>query len=313
MNSLSHLSGEKKIACDFCYDILIKVSRTFAISIYRLDKKLKWPILIAYLLCRIVDTIEDDNQLTPKIKNKLFDLFIQILQSPQNREKYVSEFQKTASQFLKPQYKDYLILCENVDKVMSVFITLSIQQQQAIQKWTLEMAKGMQKITQDYPKGVKIQTLKEYYEYCFYVAGTVGYLLTDLWQKNNKKLELFSQDFANGLQSVNILKDIANDYYQEKNIYLPEELFKKHQSTQTSICDKKKAQNNNNVIQEIIVYTEQNLENAFKNYYCQISKLRLSYFSIRHFCIVPLFYAFATLNLLKKKKALFFKSKNSKD
>ena len=237
---------------------------------------------------------------------------MQILKFSQNSKKNICEFQKTTSQFLKPQYKDYLILCQNIDKVMLAFTTLSTEQQQAIEKWTLEMAKGMQKITQQYPQGVKIKTLPEYYEYCFYVAGTVGYLLTDLWQKINKKLQKSSQDFANGLQSVNILKDVANDYYQEKNIYLPETLFTKYQSTQNSICDPQKAQDNNKVIQEMIFYTEENLENAFKNYYCQISKFKLSYFSIRHFCITPLFYAFATLKLLKKKKHFFLNQKSIK-
>ena len=64
-------SKEIEEAYYFCYNILVKVSRTFAISIYRLNKKLKWAVLIAYLLCRIVDTIEDDNQLTAKNKKQI--------------------------------------------------------------------------------------------------------------------------------------------------------------------------------------------------------------------------------------------------
>ena len=307
-----NFSSDIQQAYSFCYDILVKVSRTFAISIYRLNEKLRWGVLIAYLLCRIVDTIEDDNKLPQETKKKLFELFNKILRANKIKKEYIDEFQKIASKYLKPQHKDYLILTQNIEKVMAIFFALPIEQQKPIKKWTLQMSKGMQEITELYPKGVQIKTLKEYYQYCFYVAGTVGYMLTDLWQPDNKLLQESSQDFANGLQSVNILKDIANDYYKEKNIYLPEELFKKHKTTQKTICNKKKAPLNQKVIEELIDYTQANLNNAFDNYYCKISRRNLSYFSVRHFCIVPLFYAFATLNLIKKKDYFFLEKKTIK-
>ena len=47
-------------------------------------------------------------------------------------------------------------------------------------RWSL----GMRKFVLLYPHGIRIQTLEEYKEYCYYVAGTVGYLLTDLWHEH---------------------------------------------------------------------------------------------------------------------------------
>ncbi len=43
----------------YCSDMLPKVSRTFALCIRLLPADLEHPVLLAYLLCRIADTIED--------------------------------------------------------------------------------------------------------------------------------------------------------------------------------------------------------------------------------------------------------------
>jgi len=43
----------------FCSDMLPRVSRTFAICIRLLPADLEHSVLIAYLLCRVADTIED--------------------------------------------------------------------------------------------------------------------------------------------------------------------------------------------------------------------------------------------------------------
>src|SRR5437879_6584962 len=58
----------------FCEAMLPRVSRTFALSIQALPSSLRDAVTVAYLLCRIVDTIEDD----PKMRGaraELFDAF----------------------------------------------------------------------------------------------------------------------------------------------------------------------------------------------------------------------------------------------
>ncbi|MBL8742584.1 MAG: squalene/phytoene synthase family protein, partial [Myxococcales bacterium] len=46
----------------FCDEVLPGVSRTFALSIQALVPELREAICVAYLLCRIVDTVEDDRR-----------------------------------------------------------------------------------------------------------------------------------------------------------------------------------------------------------------------------------------------------------
>ena len=44
----------------FCYDVLNKVSRSFAIVIQQLDEELRDAVCVFYLVLRALDTIEDD-------------------------------------------------------------------------------------------------------------------------------------------------------------------------------------------------------------------------------------------------------------
>ena len=81
-----------------------------------------------------------------------------------------------------------------------------------------------------YPHGIHLQTIEEFREYCYYVAGTVGHLLTDLWkfyspridEKVYHVLDNLSNAFGEGLQTVNILKDIANDIKEENAVFIPD-------------------------------------------------------------------------------------------
>ena len=58
---------------EFCQDMLPKVSRTFAVCITLLPQDLEHSVLIAYLLCRVADTLEDSPVLLPPEKTKLLD------------------------------------------------------------------------------------------------------------------------------------------------------------------------------------------------------------------------------------------------
>jgi len=63
----------------------------------------------------------------------------------------------------------------------------------------------------------RVRTMQELEEYCYYVAGCVGEMLTEIFcfvgnfeQKKGALLKL-SDDFGKGLQLTNILKDVEQD------------------------------------------------------------------------------------------------------
>lgn len=63
----------------YCHFILPKVSRSFALGINSLSGEVKRCVLVGYLLCRIIDTVEDDPHLDAKLKEqylkKVYKLF----------------------------------------------------------------------------------------------------------------------------------------------------------------------------------------------------------------------------------------------
>src|SRR5262249_36879650 len=108
-----------------------------------------------------------------------------------------------------------------------------------VRKWAGEMIVGMRTFVLRYPRGIRIQSLDEYREYCYYVAGTVGYMVTDLWNEHSpgifrsrhQMLRERCRAFAEALQTVNVLKDIAGDAEKENSIYVPEQVLREHGSS----------------------------------------------------------------------------------
>ena len=76
-----------------------------------------------------------------------------------------------------------------------------------------------------------LQSLDELDQYCYYVAGVVGQMLTRLFclhsaavAKNHDALMALAISFGQGLQMTNILKDVWEDY-QLGACWLPRQLF----------------------------------------------------------------------------------------
>jgi farnesyl-diphosphate farnesyltransferase len=77
--------------------------------------------------------------------------------------------------------------------------------------------------------GLRIQSRAELEEYCYYAAGTVGNLVTnllargDLSSERRERLYETAEEFGLLLQLVNVAKDVYDDYTAEDNVYLPAE------------------------------------------------------------------------------------------
>ena len=92
------------------------------------------------------------------------------------------------------------------------------------------MAKGM---GQFQLRGEKhgLQSLEDLDQYCYYVAGVVGQMLTRLFclhspevAKHHDALMALAVSFGQGLQMTNILKDVWEDY-QHGACWLPRKVF----------------------------------------------------------------------------------------
>jgi farnesyl-diphosphate farnesyltransferase len=285
--------------------ILPDVSRTFAISIRFLPGTLGTAVLTAYLLCRIADTVEDDNSTSPERRGELLDAFLRALDDRDAAEAFPA-----MAKDLKGDAA-HLALVRRSDLVLVLFRTLPPRTRERVAHWVREMGLGMAKFVRQYPKGIRIQTLAEYREYCYYVAGTVGCMLTELWHEHASavgkvefdRLWVKCQAFGEALQTVNILKDIAWDAQHENSIYIPADDLVAQGSGHDTLLSPEHLEHNHKAVLRFIDLARTDLDQALE--YILLIPRRA--FRIRAFCVLPLLFAYATLRDLSGSRAMLTK------
>lgn len=282
----------------FCRDILPAVSRTFAVSIRLLPGELRDAVGTAYLLCRIADTVEDVPELAADFKASLLDDLGRCLDDAAAVTRFLDHSVSVTGDAA------HLRLLRNADLVFESYYALPQPTRRLIRQW-VEMIVGMRKFVLAYPHGIRIQSLDEYKEYCYYVAGTVGYLLTDLWhqhapsigRRRYESLRRRSRAFAEALQTVNILKDVAGDAEHENSIYIPEQLLRAVGSGHATILASDRAEQNDAALGQLIQLAWRDLDQATA-YLLDIPRRAPE---IRLFCALPLLFAHATLRDLTRR------------
>lgn len=203
----------------FCYAALSKVSRSFAVVIQQLPEELKDPVCIFYLILRALDTVEDDMELDEDKKLALLSSF--------HQKSYDPDFRLTG---IGDQH-DYRVLLEHYHKVIRVFLTLDEKYQKVIEETCQKMAEGMIK----YAEG-KVETYRDFDDYCYYVAGLVGIGLSGLFSASaieSSKLQeetALSNDMGLFLQKTNIIRDYHEDLIAER-LFWPSEHWTKYATT----------------------------------------------------------------------------------
>src|SRR5215218_8886882 len=285
-------------ADQFAREIPPPVSRTFALSIRVLPGTLGRAVRTAYLLCRIADTIEDEPRMPAADKALLFDELLRCFDDRDAAEAFPDRLDTLTGD------ETHVRLARNAHLVFVSYRDLPATTRAHVRRWVSEMIVGMKKFVLLYPNGIRIQSLEEYKEYCYYVAGTVGYLLTDLWHEHSpsigaarhKVLREKSRAFAEALQTVNILKDVARDAEKENSIYIPEELLRAHGSSHAAILDPDRVRQTRAAIAAMVQLAWKDLDGA-RSYLLLIPRRAVS---IRLSCELPLLFACATLRDLTR-------------
>jgi farnesyl-diphosphate farnesyltransferase len=280
-------------ATRFAREILPAVSRTFALSIRVLPGELGRAVLAAYLLCRIADTLEDEPALPAARKAALLDELLRCFDDAAAADAFPARVTSITGE------PAHVRLTRHADLVFVLHRSLSEATRAHVRRWVGEMIGGMRKFVLLYPHGIRIQSLEEYREYCYYVAGTVGYLLTDLWhehapsigERQYEVLRAKCRAFAEALQTVNILKDVATDAEHENSIYIPEQLLREHGSSHAEILHDDRLRGTRAALATLVRLAQHDLEGA-RSYLLLIPRRAVA---IRLFCVLPLLFAYATL------------------
>ena len=202
----------------FCHQILPDVSRTFALTIPVLPRRLADSVCCAYLICRIADTVEDRPDVTEPQRRHLFKLLERLLDEPADAQALAAFDDAWPDDPASP----YQTLMRGTRTVMTAYGTLPASHRAAVADCAREMMQGMgQMIHRPAVDGVVYvcADLPELERYCHFVAGTVGLMLTRLFDAHLGAGNGFSaperaeegRRFGLALQLTNILKDHVTD------------------------------------------------------------------------------------------------------
>jgi farnesyl-diphosphate farnesyltransferase len=190
---------------------------------------------VAYLLCRVVDNIEDTKQPFPWQKQR-YAQFIQLLDAPHTAHNVLAEWESYKWPGITEDERQ-MMTCDSGLQLWEIYAMMPQNIGASIKRWSSAMARGMAR-TSDPDQGdffiernnIRMPaTYAHYNEYCFYVAGTVGHMISDLaiktYRINGATAKAIAHDSeycGRALQKTNIVKDFVNDL--ERGVsYLPDE------------------------------------------------------------------------------------------
>lgn len=215
-------------ALHYCRSALQNVSRSFALTIPLVEKNILVPILVGYLEARIMDSFEDEGVAPAKERVRHIRKVLQVIQDPDSRRtaRRVQELVAVASDLVANPH--YLDLAKNMGTVLDLHRTMDPRAQLALARWLGTMGEGMEKYL-----GKSIQTFADLDDYCYYVGGTVGALLTELVAMQSTALtpgqhtvlQRHWNDFGLFLQKVNIIRDFRHDLLAGEKLFWPREVF----------------------------------------------------------------------------------------
>ncbi|MGH8282371.1 MAG: phytoene/squalene synthase family protein [Gammaproteobacteria bacterium] len=226
-NAAAHVSADE--ALSYQDRILSGVSRTFALTIPQLPEALRIVVANAYLLCRIADTIEDEQVLSAAEKQYFHALFVRVVNGTGDATAFSCELAPLLVGRALPAEKE---LVSNTPAVIRVTQSFNPRQRTALTHCISIMCEGMPR----YERNASVNgltDLRELDRYCYFVAGIVGETLTELFceyspeiARQREAMASLGVSFGQGLQMTNILKDFWEDH--DRGVcWLPRDIFER--------------------------------------------------------------------------------------
>lgn len=278
--------------------LLEGVSRTFALTIPQLPKGLYEAVANAYLLCRIVDTVEDEMSLDFEQKKQFCDRFIDVVRTGDGAASFAADLSPLLSTQTIPAEH---VLIQVTARVIEITHSFAPEQISALLGCVETMAKGMP-VYQGMDLRGGLATLQDMNEYCYYVAGCVGEMLAKLFchyspeiNQHHEQLLGLSTSFGQGLQMTNILKDIWDDA-QRGVCWLPQDIFTETGFELKALNTSTSSKEFQLGLEHLISIAQDHLKNALT--YTQL--IPSHEVGIRNFCLWALGMAVLTLTEIKQ-------------
>jgi farnesyl-diphosphate farnesyltransferase len=272
-----------------CWEMLPEVSRSFALVIRWLPRQVDDAVMVSYLLCRIADTLED-SPLPVSDRRRLLLGFAEGLEGGRP---------EVPVEAASPTYRRLLA---HVPEVLASYRALDPEARRIIRERVAEMCGGMARWCDR-----EIATFADQNEYCYYVAGLVGRLLTDLFHASGRigsrargALLEHAADFGLALQKVNVIRDLRADL-GEGRCYWPTEVLARHGLTRSTILQPANVDRALGAMEELVQDQWGYLSAALR----YLTLLPMTEMRLRMFCAIPLFMAVATVRCCQGNPDVF--------
>jgi farnesyl-diphosphate farnesyltransferase len=211
---------------DALEQLLAETSRTFALTIPYLPEPTRRAVMVAYLIFRIADTLEDSERWP--CERKAAELRALPFLLTEGDAAAARAFAERMRADPPTAHAGYLRLLTETPRVLEALHAFPQRTREIIARHTIVTAEGMAASVAQLEDGVlRLTTLQQLREYCYYVAGVVGEMLSELfladWPALAGAAQALRQDaraFGEGLQLTNILKDAADDAREGRH-FLP--------------------------------------------------------------------------------------------
>lgn len=199
-------------------ELLARTSRTFAVAIPLLPEPTRLAVRTAYLLFRIADTFEDAAAWPREARVAALADLVGLLERCDvegARARAPSWAAAGAS-----DHDGYVSLLRSTPEVLEDLAALAPPARAIVVRHAVRTAEGMARVvgSGDVAGRLQLDDVEAVRAYCYVVAGIVGELLTELFlvdapslEGERGELEGAQIAFGEGLQLVNILKDVADD------------------------------------------------------------------------------------------------------
>lgn len=302
------LADDPLVAPEFCREWLQMVSRTFALNIRILPEELQETIRLAYLFMRIADTVEDDRAMPPQVRKDILDQYCKCFDPKGPVWAEIEVFRAMLPSAWTTGADADQFLVAHCQLVFKEFAKLPYDLRDPVDERVKEMCTGMvhYAMQREEDGWFRLRTRQELLDYCYFVAGTVGLMLTDLFasrirfvsEKRKEKLRSHAVAFGLGLQLVNIARDIPADWGR-RTVFVPSDMCEAQGILPEALPDPTRRENSTKVLMDLIRMADQELRLAQE----YVLDLPRTAFRVRLFCLWPLLMAHDTLILLARHPA----------
>lgn len=284
--------------CNKHYEMLRKVSRTFALSIEQLPPPVCDIITIAYLMFRVSDCIEDHDTMPPERKAHVLRLWADVLQG----QKPVQDYLNAVSD-IDAKGDPEIEVALQADEVLNALHELPHIPRDILIRHVCDTSLGMAR-WQEHGPFVEDEPAMD--DYMHEVAGRVGYLLTEVFAWYDPKISARSEtlmklgrEFGLALQTVNIIRGMRKDY-ERGWVFVPQCMYEAEGLTRDSMFLPENRERAMRVVARLADMAERHLRNGL----AYIMLLPRAQRRIRLFCIWPLLFAVKTLAISRNNRAV---------